>query len=224
MLVLCFLTTIPDGQETIEQLQEFERSLSKMTAGNITLVDHVNAAQLAIQTAIRSNTSPEILQMFLKKENGAIRTKLSVLESDHRLGRISHAAYEAQAGELLALLDKLKEPLSPAERELLNKVRAMGSLPTGNSCVSCSLACYAFWRAHLIAMIACTATKEHGRLCRGNHRSRPGSNAARKQGHSPELFDLIQQSRRLIACIIYKVYYSCFHFLLPLLFTPFFDS
>eukprot|EP01031_Cornospumella_fuschlensis_P034899 gene34899-42262_t len=108
-------------KETIEQLQEFEKSLKKMMAGNITLVDSVNAAQLAIQAAIRNTTSPEILQMFLKKENGSMRTRLAALEQDARLGRISREAYEAQAGEILALLDKLKEPLSPAERELLNK-------------------------------------------------------------------------------------------------------
>ena len=96
--------------------------MNKMMAGNMTLVDQVNAAQLAIQTAIRKAASPEILQMFIKKENGAMRSRLSSLEQDLRLGRISQAVYEAQAGEIIALLEKLKEPLAPHERELLNKV------------------------------------------------------------------------------------------------------
>lgn len=111
------------SQDTVEQLQEFEQSLSKMLAGNITLVDHLNAAQLAIQAAIRDNASPDILQMFLKKENGAMRTRLSSLESDYKLGRINQAVYEAQAIGILGLLEKLKEPLSVAELAFLNKVR-----------------------------------------------------------------------------------------------------
>ena len=57
-------------QETIEQLKEFEISLHKMVAGNISLVDHIGSVQLAIQSAIRTSTSPEVLNMFLKKENG----------------------------------------------------------------------------------------------------------------------------------------------------------
>lgn len=113
--------------------------------GNMTLVDSVNAAQLAIQAAIRNTTSPEILQMFLKKENGAMRTRLAALEQDSRLGRISREGYEAQAGEILALLDKLKEPLSPAERELLNKV----------TIVQCSYYHYCVYVSPHICMYMC---------------------------------------------------------------------
>eukprot|EP01039_Chlorochromonas_danica_P008288 gene8288-9138_t len=110
-------------KETIEQLEEFEQSLKKMLTGNMTLIDQVNAAQLAIQTAIRNADSAEILKMFVKKENGSLRTKLSQLESDHRLGRITRDIYETQAADIIGLLDKLKEPLTPAERQLLEKNR-----------------------------------------------------------------------------------------------------
>lgn len=109
-------------QETIDQLQEFELSLQRLVQGNVTLVDSIGNAQLAIQTAIRNSTSSEILNMFLRKENGALRSRLSELESDLRLGRITRESYESQSIEILLMLDKLKEPLNPVEQELLKKV------------------------------------------------------------------------------------------------------
>lgn len=109
-------------QETIAQLQEFETSLNKMMTGNISLVDSIGSAQLAIQAAIRSSTSPEILNMFLKKENGALRTRLAALESDRILGRIPLDAYNSQATDIIKMLEKLGEPLSIKEQELLNRV------------------------------------------------------------------------------------------------------
>jgi hypothetical protein len=93
-----------------------------MVSGNISLVDQIGSVQLAIQSAIRTSTSPEILNMFLKKENGSLRSKLAILESDFRLGRISVDSYNSQALEIIKLLEKLKEPLSPSEQEILRKV------------------------------------------------------------------------------------------------------
>lgn len=106
-------------QETIDQLKEFEESLQKSISGNMSLVDQIGGVQLAIQSAIRSSSSPEILNMFVQKQNGALRSRLSSLESDKRLGRISAEAYEAQAVEILQMLEKLKEPLSASEQNLL---------------------------------------------------------------------------------------------------------
>lgn len=60
--------------------------------------------------------------MFLKKENGALRSRLAGLDSDLKLGRISRESYESQSIEILVLLDKLKEPLNPVEQELVRKV------------------------------------------------------------------------------------------------------
>lgn len=85
----------------------------------MSLVDQIGGVQLAIQSAIRSSSSPEILNMFVQKQNGALRTRLSSLESDKRLGRISAEAFEAQAVEILQMLEKLKEPLSASEQNLL---------------------------------------------------------------------------------------------------------
>ena len=109
-------------QETVDQLHEFEKSLRKMSAGNMSLVDSIGSAQLAIQAAIRSTTSPEILNMFLKKENGALRSRLASLESDRVLGRIALDAYTCQAVDIIKMLEKLGEPLSAKEMELLKKV------------------------------------------------------------------------------------------------------
>jgi hypothetical protein len=109
-------------KETIEQMKEFEVSLKRLVEGNVTLVDSVGTAQLAIQAAIRSSTSPDILNMFLKKENGALRSRLAGLDSDYKLSRITKESYETQIVEILVLLEKLKEPLSPVEKELLKRV------------------------------------------------------------------------------------------------------
>jgi hypothetical protein len=96
--------------------------MQRLVAGNVTLVDSIGSAQLAIQAAIRSSTSPEILNMFIKKENGALRSRLAALDGDLKLGRISREAYEGQTVEILVLLEKLKEPLSAVEQEMLRKV------------------------------------------------------------------------------------------------------
>jgi Tol biopolymer transport system component len=109
-------------KETIEQMKEFEVSLKRLVEGNVTLVDSVGTAQLAIQAAIRSSTSPDILNMFLKKENGALRSRLAGLDSDYKVSRITKESYETQIVEILVLLEKLKEPLSPVEKELLKRV------------------------------------------------------------------------------------------------------
>jgi hypothetical protein len=108
-------------QETVDQLKEFEESLQKSISGNMSLVDQIGGVQLAIQSAIRSSTSPEILNMFIQKQNGSLRSRLAGLESDRRLDKISNEAYESQAVEILQMLEKLKEPLSPAEQNLLQK-------------------------------------------------------------------------------------------------------
>eukprot|EP01038_Epipyxis_sp_PR26KG_P013570 gene13570-18211_t len=112
---------IQTRQETIDQMKEFEISLNKMVSGNMSLVDQVGSVQLAIQSAIRSVTSPAILNMFLKKENGSLRTRLNTLESDYKLNKINHENYVSQSAEILQLLEKLGDVLSTRERELLNQ-------------------------------------------------------------------------------------------------------
>lgn len=96
-----------------------------MVAGNMSLVDEIGSVQLTIQSAIRSNTSPEILNMFMKKENASLRSRLASLESDLRLNKIPKDSFNTQAVDILKMLEKLGEELTPAEKELLNKVNVL---------------------------------------------------------------------------------------------------
>lgn len=116
-------------QDTLDQLREFEGTLGRMMAGNITLVDELGTIQLAIQAAVRSAfKSPEVIRMFAKKENGALRSRLAVLESDFKLGRVSSEVYSQLAFEILTALEKLGEELSPKELELINLVSLIGTI------------------------------------------------------------------------------------------------
>jgi hypothetical protein len=64
--------------ETLEQLKELNESLSKLKEGNLSLVNDLNGIQLAIQAAI-SNAfqTPEVIQMFAKKQQPQLRVKLA---------------------------------------------------------------------------------------------------------------------------------------------------
>jgi len=60
--------------------------------------------------------------MFMKNENGSLRRRLQTLESDHKLGKLSADQYNTQQIEILKLLEKLKEPLSSQEHDVLRTV------------------------------------------------------------------------------------------------------
>jgi hypothetical protein len=110
-------------KDTLMQMEEFEQTLNKMISGDMTLVDEIGMIQLAIQSAIRSAfKSPEVIKMFAKRENGALRSRLASLDQDLKLGRISAENYDAQAAEIITALNKLGEPLEIREMELLEKV------------------------------------------------------------------------------------------------------
>ena len=65
-------------RETLEQLKEFNDSLTKMKGGDMTLVDEVNRMQLAIQAAIsEAFKTPEVIRLFAKKQPGQLRQRLS---------------------------------------------------------------------------------------------------------------------------------------------------
>lgn len=65
-------------RETLEQLEEFNRSLMKIKSGNMTLIDSLNSMQLAIQAAI-SNAfkTPEVIRLFAKKQPDQLRIRMS---------------------------------------------------------------------------------------------------------------------------------------------------
>ncbi|KFM79575.1 Protein LZIC, partial [Stegodyphus mimosarum] len=106
--------------ETIEQLKEFNISLSKIISGNMTLVDQLGSLQLAIQAAI-SNAfqTPEVIQLFARKQPEQLRQKLAELERDAKIGKLSKDIVYQQKVEILFALKKLGEDLSPAEIDFL---------------------------------------------------------------------------------------------------------
>ena len=111
----------------MEQMREFEQSLSKMKDGDMTLVDEIGSMQLAIQEAIRSAfKSPEVIKMFAKKENGALRSRLASVAQDHHLGKIPYESYVSLSAEILNALEKLGEVLEPHEKNLLESVGDCG--------------------------------------------------------------------------------------------------
>jgi hypothetical protein len=106
--------------ETIEQLKEFSESLSKMEAGNMTLVDDLSRMQLAIQAAISDAfKTPEVIRLFAKKQPGQLRQRFSDLQRDEKVGRISEDVYTQQGVEILSALRKLGEKLTPVEMDFL---------------------------------------------------------------------------------------------------------
>lgn len=106
--------------DTIEQLNEFKASLSRMTSGDITLVDSINAMQLAIQAAIsQAFKTPEVIQMFAKKQPDQLRQKLSEIDRDHKIGKLNGEIFSQQKVEILSALRKLGETLTPVEQTFL---------------------------------------------------------------------------------------------------------
>ena len=112
-------------RETLEQLKEFNESLTKMKGGDMTLVNELNRMQLAIQAAIsEAFKTPEVIRLFAKKQPGQLRQRLSEvsqiihldflniflqMQRDVKVGKMSDDVYTAQAVEILAALRKLGE-------------------------------------------------------------------------------------------------------------------
>eukprot|EP00118_Oscarella_pearsei_P025436 m.308177 g.308177 ORF g.308177 m.308177 type:complete len:191 (+) comp43512_c0_seq1:20-592(+) len=107
-------------EETLEQLKEFNDSLVKMSAGNMTLVDDLSRMRLAIQAAIsEAFHTPEVIRLFAKRQPGQLRQRLSDLQRDNKMGRIAGGAYTQQAVEILTALRKLGDKLTSSELEFL---------------------------------------------------------------------------------------------------------
>lgn len=56
--------------------------------------------------------TPEILKLFALKQPAQLRERLSTLQRDHKLGKVTAAAYVAEAVEILTALKKLGGELS----------------------------------------------------------------------------------------------------------------
>jgi len=76
--------------ETLEQLKEFQSSLSKLAAGDLSLTDYFVSIQLAIQAAVSEVFhTPEVIRMFAKKQPEQLRLRLATIQRDVKLGKLS---------------------------------------------------------------------------------------------------------------------------------------
>ncbi|XP_006818110.1 protein LZIC-like [Saccoglossus kowalevskii] len=106
--------------ETLDQLKELRDTLDKMTCGNMTLVDELNSMQLAIQAAIsQAFKTPEVIRLFAKKQPGQLRQRLSEIERDTKVGKITQDVCTQQKVEILTALKKLGDKLTPTEEAFL---------------------------------------------------------------------------------------------------------
>ncbi|XP_003384318.1 PREDICTED: protein LZIC-like [Amphimedon queenslandica] len=108
-------------QETVEQLKEFNESLSKLTSGDMTLVNEINRMQLAIQAAISDAfKTPEVIRLFAKKQPGQLRQRLTDMQRDAKMGKITEDTLTQQKVEILVALRKLGEKLTAEELDFLS--------------------------------------------------------------------------------------------------------
>ena len=110
-------------KETLDQMREFEASLQKMAAGNISLIDEINSLQLKLQQTISNavKSQANVSHLFDKSNSKALRGRLVTIEAEYRNKRISAAAFKAECVDILSLLEK-EDKLTSREMELL-KVR-----------------------------------------------------------------------------------------------------
>ncbi|XP_059153204.1 protein LZIC-like [Physella acuta] len=115
-------------KETVEQLKEFQENLNKMVKGNLSLVDELNGMQLAIQAAIsEAFKTPEVIQLFAKKQPGQLRSRLSDISRDEKIGKLPKEQAIQQSVEILTALKKLGETLTATEIAYLQE-HSSGSL------------------------------------------------------------------------------------------------
>lgn len=108
--------------ETMEELNEFRDNLDRMIAGDMTLMDELGAIRLATMAAINEAfKTPEIIRLFSHRETDQLREQLTKLKEARHLSKISAAAYEEKAMEILTALKSLNEPLSDEEAAFLSK-------------------------------------------------------------------------------------------------------
>eukprot|EP00162_Nutomonas_longa_P005244 comp15931_c0_seq1/m.24872 comp15931_c0_seq1/g.24872 ORF comp15931_c0_seq1/g.24872 comp15931_c0_seq1/m.24872 type:complete len:183 (+) comp15931_c0_seq1:37-585(+) len=120
-------------KETLEQLEEFRKSLGKMQSGNMTLVDQINRVQIAIRAAVsQAFQTPEVIRLFAKKAPGQLRERIAELQRDHQLGKIDKTAFNQGYAEVLSALQQLGQELSADEKAFLgqNMTAAMREFST----------------------------------------------------------------------------------------------
>ena len=113
---------------TIEQLKEFQRQLELSKSGDITLIDHINQVQIAIQQAVsESFKTPEVIRLFVSKQPLQLKARLEDIHRDWDLGRISETEYNAKRFELLLALSKLGQAMTDEEQEFIIAYSSAGN-------------------------------------------------------------------------------------------------
>jgi hypothetical protein len=115
-----------ERQATLDQLQEFEKSLEKMLEGNISLVDEIGAMQLKIQIATKEAVQSQgnAAKMFEKKGVSALRGRLAVIQQELKTKKISSATFDAECIDIITRLEK-EDTLTVGEKELLKQAKTV---------------------------------------------------------------------------------------------------
>eukprot|EP00695_Tsukubamonas_globosa_P004002 TRINITY_DN968_c0_g1_i1.p1 TRINITY_DN968_c0_g1~~TRINITY_DN968_c0_g1_i1.p1 ORF type:complete len:189 (+),score=76.46 TRINITY_DN968_c0_g1_i1:58-624(+) len=109
-------------KETLEQMQDFSRTLQKMMSGDVSLVSELGSVRLAMQAAVsQAFKTPEVIKLFARKQPAQLRQRLATLQRDAKLKGIPQDVIAQQAVEILVALKKLGEELTPAEAQYLSE-------------------------------------------------------------------------------------------------------
>lgn len=95
-------------QDTLDQLEEFRKSLDKM--------------ELKLESILDSfQTTSDIIKLFMSKTSDGLRQKLQEIDRDLKTGKISHAIFHCKKVDALQELAKLDvKLLTPEEKDILS--------------------------------------------------------------------------------------------------------
>ena len=115
--------------ESLQQVQAFEEQMEQMKSGDMTLVDQINKAQLAIRNATREHSnSAAVIEQFAAREPEKLREQLAEMETNFRLQRIDEATFKQKKCEILSTIKKLGAELTYEENDFVIGYTIGGSL------------------------------------------------------------------------------------------------
>lgn len=91
---------------------------------------------MAISSAFKT---PAVIRMFGKREPDRLRNRLTEIDRELKIGKLSKDASERERGEVLSALRQLGEKLNQAELQLLEKLTLNGVISTNFIKISDSL-------------------------------------------------------------------------------------